>query len=334
MHRFAVVSLSLVTLVTIGCSSSSSTDPSGNPQDGGGTQTDTGSASDAPFGTDAPSTPPLATGSIGPIPVAGGEDKTVCINKLLDNADDILATRLIADLAPGSHHMIVYRSSATTENLTPFDCRPFESLFLSNDTPLLLVNARHVDFSFPAGVGLKLAAHQMVRIEAHYVNASKSSIDGNGSFSIQGKKLSEAGDYQLADFSFWGTRKFSIPPKAHATTGKKFQAGIAGTKGFALTTHQHSLGSQVDVWASSSPTDVPATPLLTETNWAAPKLVPIDIAFDGTNGFTYECQWDNPTDSTVTFGESGLTNEMCFLLTYYYPSHGFDICFDGACKSR
>lgn len=326
MRRVAVVLLPVASFVLGGCSSSGGSN-AGDPAD-------TGSATDAPFGTDAPSSPPLATGSIGPIPVAGGEDKTVCINKRLENADDILATRLVADLAPGSHHMIVYRSSETAENLTPFDCKPFESLLLGSDAPLLLVNAKHVDFSFPAGVGLKIAAHQMVRIEAHYVNASKSSIDGSGTFSIQGKKLTDAGDYQLADFSFWGTRKFKIAPKSHATTGPQFQAGIAGTKGFALTTHQHSLGTQVDVWLSSKPGDVPATPLLTETNWAAPKLVPIDVSFDGTNGYTYECQWDNPTDQTVIFGESGLTNEMCFLLTYYYPSHGFDICYDGACKSR
>jgi hypothetical protein len=318
-----VTFLSAIAITACGSTSSS-------PTNGG---TDTGAASDAPFSTDAPSTPALTSGSIGPIPVGPGEDKTVCINKRLDNVDELLATRLVADLEPGSHHMIIYKSTATTETLDPFDCNPFESLITSSDAPLMLVNARHVDFSFPAGVGLKLEAHQMVRIEAHYVNASKTAIEGKGAFSVQGKKLAEAGDYQLADFSFWGTRNFSIAPMSHGDTGKKFQKGIANTKGFALTTHQHGLGTQVDVWMSASSTDVPATPILTEMDWSAPKLVPVDLAFDGTNGLTYECQWENPSPTkTVKFGESGLTAEMCFVLLYYYPSHGFDFCLDGTCK--
>jgi hypothetical protein len=35
-------------------------------------------------------------------------------------------------------------------------------------------------------------------------------------------------------------------------------------------------------------------------------------------GFRFQCAWDNPTDSVVTYGESAL-QEMCFFWTYYYP---------------
>ena len=50
---------------------------------------------------------------------------------------------------------------------------------------------------------------------------------------------------------------------------------------------------------------------------------------NGTNGLSYQCDWNNTTKSTVTFGESAL-DEMCFIGGYYYPGHGFDIRIDGS----
>ena len=47
-------------------------------------------------------------------------------------------------------------------------------------------------------------------------------------------------------------------------------------------------------------------------------------------GFAYQCQWQNPTNETVGYGESA-NAEMCFLWHYYYPSQGFQVCFEGAC---
>ena len=55
------------------------------------------------------------------------------------------------------------------------------------------------------------------------------------------------------------------------------------------------------------------------------------IDFDGTNGLAFQCEWENPTSSAVTFGESA-RNEMCFMWMYYWPSHGFDSCINVPCN--
>ena len=75
--------------------------------------------------------------------------------------------------------------------------------------------------------------------------------------------------------------------------------------------------------------------VLDEKDWSNPALKMFDppIAFDGTNGLSYQCSWQNGTDQAVQFGESAL-NEMCFVGAYYYPSQGFDLCIDGRCKTR
>jgi hypothetical protein len=48
------------------------------------------------------------------------------------------------------------------------------------------------------------------------------------------------------------------------------------------------------------------------------------LPFDGQNGLSFQCEWYNSTNQTITFGESAL-QEMCFLWMYYYPASGFDI---------
>jgi hypothetical protein len=296
--------------------------------DGGGPGDDSGTTSDAfnPMG------PVQATTGIGPIPVAAGEEKTVCILKRLDTPVDIVATRIVADLAPGSHHLIVYKTNDANEVLTPYPCMPFQGLSASAVTPLVLAGKAHTDYPFPAGVGMAVGAHQMLRIEAHYINASNAAIMGSGTVQIEGLPASQAGSYQLADFGFWGTLQISIPPNGTFSTPVNFQRGISGTHVFAVSSHQHHLGTEVKVWKSASAGDT-SNMILDEHDWSNPLLKsftpPLDVA-SGT-GFSYQCSWQNTTPNTVTFGESAL-NEMCFATFFYYPTHGFDRCIDGMCS--
>jgi hypothetical protein len=137
-----------------------------------------------------------------------------------------------------------------------------------------------------------------------------------------------------ANFGFWGTTKITIPPNASFDSGVKFQPAIPGTTGFGVTTHQHRMGTRFRIWGGKEG-DTAAAPVVDENNWAEPRLASLapPLAFDGSNGLSYQCQWQNSSSETIGFGESAL-DEMCFLLLYYYPSHGFDICLDGNCFNR
>src|SRR5262249_4479029 len=57
--------------------------------------------------------------SIGPIPVAAGQETTVCVIERLPTTADIDVVNVATILAPGSHHLIAYRSNATAESTTP-----------------------------------------------------------------------------------------------------------------------------------------------------------------------------------------------------------------------
>src|SRR5262249_23084200 len=106
----------------------------------------------------------------------------------------------------------------------------------------------------------------------------------------------------------------------------------ADTKFFAITGHEHKLGTNVQVSLAASATD-PGTPVYDVPNWvwSEPATVVHNPPFSvpAGSGFRFTCTWHNPnTDPSappVKFGESA-NDEMCFFWAYYYPSHGTHVC--------
>ena len=311
--RLRLTTLAFGFLAALGCGSTNGAPSQGATPDAGTTGAEAG----------------IAQVSIGPIAVAGGVEKTVCITKRLGNADDLVISGYSATLAPGSHHLIVYQSTATEENLTPTPCTPFVGLASSDVVPIVLVNKLKLEWTFPSGIAFEIPAHQMMRIEAHYINASQAEVEGSGTVTFQGTTKASAPSFTPASFLLWGTTQIDIPPGEKYSVGPNFQVGTANTHLISIFTHQHELGTGVQVWASAAPGDT-SNRIADDTDWSNPswRLLDPQFDFDGTNGLSYQCDWDNPTQWTVTFGESAL-DEMCLIGGYYYPSHGFELRLAG-----
>jgi hypothetical protein len=273
--------------------------------------------------------------AIGPVPLAAAQETTLCVTIRMNNPVAMMMTHFQADLAPGSHHLIVYRSQATTEKPKPAPCQPFSGLLGGTEVPILLIQNDQSEFQFPPNVGLQFEAQQMLKLEEHYINTGSEPIEGSGSVHAQGLPLDQAGAYQAADFGFWGTTKITIPAKQSLDSGMRFQAAIPDTTLFAVMPHQHRMGTRFRIWQSAQEGDVPDEPLVDNSDWSEPPIYAVDppITFQPGAGLSYRCEWENTSDATIIFGESAL-QEMCFLVTYYYPSHGFDPCFDGNCLKR
>jgi hypothetical protein len=271
----------------------------------------------------------IAQVAIGPIAVPGGVEKTVCITKRLGNAEDLVISGYSATLAPGSHHLIVYQSTATEENLTPTPCTPFVGLVTADVVPIVLVNKLKLEWTFPSGIAFEMPANQMVRIEAHYINASQAEVEGSGTVTFQGTAKASAPPFTPASFLLWGTTQIDIPPGAKYSVGPNFVAGTANTHLISIFTHQHELGTGIQVWASAAAGDL-SNRIADDPDWSNPswRLLDPQFDFDGTSGLSYQCNWDNTTEWTVTFGESAL-DEMCLIGGYYYPAHGFDLRLNG-----
>jgi hypothetical protein len=314
----------LCVLLLLGCSSGPRSGASPGEAEGG-----------ASLAADAGASLEMAETSIGPIDVPAGVEKTVCIEKRLGNADDFFVSSITGDLAPGSHHLVVYRTSHTEESLTPTDCMPFRGIAVGEATPLIVITNPHLTWKLPTGVGIRMQTNQMLRIEAHYLNASSADLQGQAKVTLTGAPVSSAPLLQEAELLVWGTTNISIAAQSTFSTGLLFQAGVPGTHFFSVLTHEHRLGTRMQVWASAAPGDT-SRQLADDTDWANPTWRSLDhpIDFDGTNGLSFQCDWSNTTDQTVVFGESAL-QEMCFVLGYHYPSNGkVDVCLDGQCLYR
>jgi len=339
------VLLSGVCAVVLGCSSTApdpfgsqgATSGAGTTGVGGGFGTTSGGGGDG-----LSSNFTTYESGMGPISVASGQEKTQCIYARLENPEPVFVRRFTATLSNASHHMIVYRSDETQEQPTPESCLSFSGL-LTGEHAIFIAQQKQASLLFPTDgdvpIGLKIDANQMLRIEMHYVNASPAAIDATGKVFIDTVPVDST--ITESDLAFWGTQDINIPPNGSDDTGVKFQQALSATKTFALTTHQHHLGTRMRVWQTDSPDALPPAPLADTSNWSDPPLVLLDppLTFPQGNGvfsssgLAYECEWQNNTPQTVGFGES-VNDEMCFLWHYYYPSQGFQICLDGLCNTK
>jgi len=305
-------------------STPSSTDTGVTPapaSDGGGNWLDAS--------TDGPAPPGSFTLQFGPITVGAGVENTQCLTLDLGNPDPIHVGAIHNILGNSSHHMIVYAVAPQAEVTTPFNCQPFtETLNPADGTTLIVSQKKNDLLVFPQGVAYTLTAHQMIRIEMHYINATASATT-----LVSTTTMIPTNDYVYeAGFLFIGDPDITLPPMSMTTLGPIFfqaPAKYANVNFFAVTGHEHKLGTDVTVSTATSSTalvdsvyDVPGW------LWSEPATINHDPPFKlpANGGFTFTCNWDNTTTDTVTFGESA-NDEMCFFWAYYYPSQGDEVCF-------
>jgi hypothetical protein len=303
-------------LVLLSCACSSASNP-GAP--------DAGSSADG--------APPPGSFSLtfGPITVQPGIEKTQCITRRLGNPNALHVGTIHNTLGPASHHMIVYRVNDAVEQADPYDCKPFtDTLNPAKGAPLMITQKKDDLLMLPQGVAYSIAANQMVRLELHYINPGSAPVDLTATTTLV--PIADADFQNEAEFLFVGNVDISLPPNATTTLGPTFftvPPEYADTKFFALTGHEHHLGTNVQISVSSGASD-PGTPVydVPGWNWAEPKTVfpASPFSVPAGNGFRFTCTWNNTTGQTVSFGESA-TNEMCYFWAYYYPSKGAKVCF-------
>jgi hypothetical protein len=266
--------------------------------------------------------------TIGDWTMQPGNETTRCVLKRLPTDKPVNIKEIRTKLAPGSHHLIVYKSSAVEEQHEPVPCQPFVDSF-SGGAPLMISEIPEESLSFPPGVGIELAAGQMIRIEAHYLNYFPDEITAHADVTFV---LAEEGEVeQQADFLFYGTGQFAIPPNSTAETAWTYLDVPNDSKIFGITGHTHAMGIAVDIEQSTGgAVGAPIYPLDQPFIWSEAPVVSYDppLEFSSGQGVRFRCKWNNTSDKFISFGQSA-KDEMCFLWAYYYPSKGYRLCAEG-----
>jgi hypothetical protein len=266
----------------------------------------------------------------GPVEVPPLTEDTRCVVKRLGNDRPIKVGRFINDLGDASHHLIVYRLSEGQEMAEPFRCDPFQDVLdPTKGAPLAITQRSSETISLPAGVGYSLEQDQLVRLEMHYLNSSETAktVTATSTFI----EIPDADFQHEADFLFVGNPDINIPPMSPWTLGPSYlpvPADLLDINIFAITGHQHALGTGVEVALADS-VDGPDTTVYAPDPflWNEPDTVYHDppLTVNPAGGFRFACHYVNTTNQTVKFGES-TNQEMCFFWAYYYPSRGAKVC--------
>jgi hypothetical protein len=252
--------------------------------------------------------------------VAPGSEGTKCVRVRLGNQAPIHVGKIHNKLSTASHHFVVSTVEDTTLTEAPlFDCPPFRAPLTGAP---LVITQKHDDLStMPDGVAYTIADNQLMHLELHYLNTSGETRDVSGESDLY--PMEATANLQEASFLLVGNLDISIPPRSsHSKAAyQALPAAYEGVTFYALTGHTHRFGTNVTVGvAPSSSGEV--TPLYRPDPfvWDEPVVTQLSpgVKVPAGGGFNYQCDWYNPTDNVVTFGESALT-EMCFFWAYYYP---------------
>ncbi len=285
------------------------------------------------MGTDAPpGGGEQFTVTWGPMTIKPAEEGTMCVTKRLGNPEPIKVNQFRNVLGEVSHHFIVYKVNDTQERPEPYPCDPFDgALNPEAVVPIMITQKAEETLTLPPGVAFELDANQMIRLELHYINTTDADLEAEASATATA--MNEADFQHAADFLFMGDVDIEIQPMSTATVGPTYfplPSELDGVNFFAITGHTHKYGTDVKVGiASNNDTYEAMVYAPAQFNWYEPETTTHHPAFQIPTGkaFRFECQYENTSDQTVSFGESA-NQEMCFFWAYYYPSRGARVCAD------
>jgi len=263
--------------------------------------------------------------------LAPGEETTLCVILPLGNTTPQLLRRVHSVIANGSHHLIAYRVPASTPaEPTPTPCQAFSDI-TAGATPVIIAESADAELVYPTGVALPVEAHQMIKLEEHFINPGDAAIQSSGS--VEFDLVDPDASLVPANLLFWGPEDFAIQPRARGSADL-FHLVDPGVKIFALTTHEHHFGTLATIEEAGAETAA-GTEVYRNTDWAHPPLKTFDppLVFDGSQGLRVHCEWFNTSNAVVPSGLSAVTNEMCFFWAYYYPSTGFQVCNEKGCAT-
>jgi hypothetical protein len=142
---------------------------------------------------------------------------------------------------------------------------------------------------------------------------------------IEAQSLEPGTEYtETATFATWNA-SISLPAFTNGTVETQSCPAPAGASFWRLTTNSHKQSVLTQVRDG-------ATVLFQGTNWEAPGaqlFSAAPFATFSTGQLTYECTYDNPTNRTITSGESFAVDEACMAVGYFFPATGPQVCYDG-----
>jgi len=267
------------------------------------------------------------------VTIAPGQEITYCWYFHTPNTEAMAIKKWTSRMTPGSHHMIMYTTTADAMppgTLSDAECGAFGIQNVPSWTYAAQSVEAEVELPQDDGAGKPLgqdiAAGTSGYIQMHYLN--------NGDDPIIAHVTLNAEAYD-AGVTYTKTAPFitynasiSIPPGAMGDIESAHCTPSPSAKFWSMSTHSHKQAVKTLI-------DDAATEIFSSTDWEHPGAKTwMDTPFYSfTGALTYECTYDNTgsnAGSTVKSGPSANTNEMCMATGYYFPATKALMCLNNS----
>ncbi len=252
-----------------------------------------------------------------------GEEKFFCYYTSLPVAESSGVHRVTSHMTPGSHHMIVFKTTAPLEAEGTFkECTNFGAGMDLQTIPVWLYASQTPDneIVMPDNVGIALAPNQPVIVNMHYVNQTEQAITAD--VHVEMEKFLSGVDFIEAHAYVTFNTKINVP--AGGTGSASGSCDIDPTHKFVMmSTHSHKYTTSAHVFNGPE--------MVLETlDWAHATVQQWDQPFFqfSTSRLDYKCDYHNTTNMPLTTGESAISNEMCMAVGLHFPATRDTFCLN------
>lgn len=255
------------------------------------------------------------------IVVAPGVEGTWCYYFRTPNPDTLGIRRWASTMTPGMHHLILF--TTTDEVQPPGSLTQGPCAGGSGEIPEWNYAAHDLaeELVLPADDGggtplaIEIAPDQAAFLQMHVVNDSAEPI--TVSASLVAEALAPGVDYTRTATYLTTNINLSIPPGAVGYTVEETCPTPDGVKFWWLSTRTHRFATLAEIRDAD-------VQLVVSTDWEHPEVAtfpPPDFHAFASGGLTYQCTYNNPTNVTINFGDSELTDENCIGIGYFFPAN-------------
>jgi hypothetical protein len=244
---------------------------------------------------------------------------------------DVDLTKMVGTMSAGSHHFFLFNMSAATgrNTVSPLGACPGAGLEF-HPFPFLSQTPGAYTVEYGAGMGYPLVGTNGLMMNVHYLNTSGSDVTPEVSITIYPAKAGTVTTH--VGTIFLNNISISVPPtpESNPINISSSNTPIVDEDYTIFTNWSHMHQYAIDFTAST-----PAGQFYEETDWSEPPLITAGSGAQGTHtspmlpmnvksgtSISWNCKYYNPTNTTMTFGDSALTQNMCIYLGQYYPADG------------
>ena len=264
---------------------------------------------------------------VGAFQVQPAQDLEVCEYRRLPNKTPMRVSGFEVRMPAGAHHFVVWAYSGSLKGPEGFPQGPVQSIgctgLVADDvfpSVVIPIQSPNAQFRFPRGVALEIDPRQQVWLNPHMKNFTGASITPDVRFNFYEAKPGTV-EHVAHGLIIGNMSGIDIPAGGDQTMTAEWTAPV-NMNLLELVTHQHRLGTHANI-EIIDPDGVTKHLMYENDNWEHPVPPDPELITRLVPGqkIRITCTWHNTDAVPIHFGGK-TTDEMCFILGYFYRDDG------------